>query len=153
MHHCPVCGFPGLAEAPRSPSGGGSYEICPSCGFQFGVDDDDRGITNVQAREKWISGGMAWHSKGSVSPSGWNGADQLKAYLSPAATPKAKKNVPAKRAVKKAAAKKAAPKKAGSKKTAGKPPGKKTAKKKVVQKKRLATKAAARSKPSAKKRR
>ena len=27
---CPVCGFVGLYEQPRSASGGGSYEFCPS---------------------------------------------------------------------------------------------------------------------------
>ena len=43
---CPVCGYPELEEPPRSPrTGGGSYEICPSCGFQFGVTDDDKGVS------------------------------------------------------------------------------------------------------------
>jgi rubrerythrin len=40
---CPVCGFPDLTEQPRYADGGSSDEICPSCGFQFGYDDDDRG--------------------------------------------------------------------------------------------------------------
>ena len=39
---CPVCGYPELEEVPRTHDGGGSYEICPSCSFQFGVSDDDK---------------------------------------------------------------------------------------------------------------
>lgn len=77
MPTCPVCGFPGLEEPPRSASGGGSYEICPSCGFQFGVDDDDKGISYEQARERWINGGMKWHSKGQAKPKSWNAEKQL----------------------------------------------------------------------------
>ena len=42
---CPVCGFKDLQECPRSVAEGGSYEICPSCGFQFEVSDDDDGFT------------------------------------------------------------------------------------------------------------
>ena len=52
-HTCPVCGFPKLKETPRTHDGGGSYEICPSCGFQFGVSDDDRGFSYEQWRERW----------------------------------------------------------------------------------------------------
>ncbi len=38
---CPVCGYPCLTERPRLPrSGGGWFEICPSCGSQFGLTDD-----------------------------------------------------------------------------------------------------------------
>jgi len=40
---CPVCGHPGLEDPPRMPSGGGSYEICWSCGFEFGWTDDAYG--------------------------------------------------------------------------------------------------------------
>ena len=77
MHVCPVCGFPSLREAPRAPSGGGSYEICPSCGFQFGVDDDDRGLTYEQARERWVEQGMPWRSRGKAAPKGWSPRTQL----------------------------------------------------------------------------
>ena len=77
MHTCPVCAYPKLQEPPRSPSGGGSYEICPSCGFQFGVDDDDKGLTFEQARERWIAGGMKWHSKGMAQPKTWDAAKQI----------------------------------------------------------------------------
>jgi hypothetical protein len=75
---CPVCGFPDLTESPRSErTGGGSYEICPSCGFEFGVTDDDRGFTYVEWRTQWVVKGMPWHSAVSRAPAGWNPIDQL----------------------------------------------------------------------------
>ena len=74
---CPVCGYDGLYEPPRSPSGGGSYEICPSCGFQFGVTDDDRGIDYATWREQWIANGTRWNGIGRQPPSGWDPAEQL----------------------------------------------------------------------------
>jgi hypothetical protein len=36
-HTCPVCGYGGLTEAPRSPTtGGGYYEICPTSASSLG---------------------------------------------------------------------------------------------------------------------
>jgi hypothetical protein len=62
-HTCPVFGYPSLTESARSPrSGRGSYEICPSCGFQFGVTDDDLGYTYEEWRTKWIAEGASWSS-------------------------------------------------------------------------------------------
>jgi RNAse (barnase) inhibitor barstar len=61
---CPVCGFPDLHELPHSDEGGGSYEICPSCGFQFGVSDEDRGFSYDQWRQEWIANGTPWRSVG-----------------------------------------------------------------------------------------
>jgi hypothetical protein len=55
---CPVCGYPDLTEPPRSPDGGGSYEICYSCGFEFGVTDDDLGFTYESWRSRWIERGI-----------------------------------------------------------------------------------------------
>jgi hypothetical protein len=75
---CPVCGYPGLREDPRPSWGGGSFEICPSCGFQFGVDDDDRGETFATWRARWIAEGMRWRSAGPPPP-GWEPAAQLRA--------------------------------------------------------------------------
>jgi hypothetical protein len=75
---CPVCGYPGLGEEPRPASGGGSYEICPSCGFQFGVDDDDRGETFDDWRARWAAAGSPWRSA-SPPPPGWDAAAQLRA--------------------------------------------------------------------------
>lgn len=80
-HQCPVCGFRGLKEPPRPPlSGGGSYEICPSCGFQFGVTDDDRGISYAAWRQLWIDRGMPCASEGIVlPPPNWEPGAQLRA--------------------------------------------------------------------------
>lgn len=75
---CPVCGFPELTEPPRHRTGSGSYEICPSCGFQFGVSDDDRGFTYDEWRARWIREGMPWNGEGQSPPSGWNPTEQLK---------------------------------------------------------------------------
>ena len=76
-HPCPVCGYPGLQEPVRGTDGGGSYEICPSCGFQFGVTDDDQAITPAQWREAWKRGGMKWNSRGQPQPRGWDPVRQL----------------------------------------------------------------------------
>ena len=77
-HLCPVCGYDGLYDPPRSPTtGGGSYEICPSCGFEFGVTDDDLGISYVDWRRLWIREGMQWQSVGRPQPHHWDPATQL----------------------------------------------------------------------------
>lgn len=70
-HQCPVCGYPKLKETPRSRDCGGSYEICPSCGFQFGVSDDDAGHTYEEWRERWRGEGMKWSSL-TKPPRAWN---------------------------------------------------------------------------------
>jgi hypothetical protein len=55
---------------PRHADGGGSDEICPSCGFQFGYDDDDRGISFEEWRRDWIKRDMPWSSQGIKPPGG-----------------------------------------------------------------------------------
>ena len=70
-HTCLVCAWPNLKEPPHSPSGGGSYEICPACGYQYGVDDHDRGITPAQWRRTWVQEGARWSSVGIKAPNGW----------------------------------------------------------------------------------
>ena len=86
-HTCPVCGFPNLTGAPRSPGGGGSFEICPSCGFQFGVSDDDAGFTFAQWRIRWQKGGMKWASV-SPAPKNWDAAAQLETLAAQAVVKK-----------------------------------------------------------------
>ncbi|GDY21168.1 hypothetical protein LBMAG56_25140 [Verrucomicrobiota bacterium] len=81
-HTCPVCAYPKLSEPPRSKSGGGSYEICPSCGFEFGVSDDDLGHTYESWRQAWQAGGMKWSSRGQKQPAAWNPAKQLSSLIS-----------------------------------------------------------------------
>ncbi len=70
---CPVCGYPELDE---DPSYIGSFEICPSCGFQFGVSDRDRGFTYEQWRNFWKALGMKWLGSGQP-PEDWNPKKQL----------------------------------------------------------------------------
>jgi hypothetical protein len=41
------------------------------------VDDDDKGISHEQWREKWIKGGMKWQSHGIAAPKDWNAERQL----------------------------------------------------------------------------
>lgn len=75
---CPVCGYPDLDEPPRSATGGASYEICPSCGFEFGVSDDDLGFTYEEWRERWIGLGMPWDSADIEEPAeDWDPRRQL----------------------------------------------------------------------------
>lgn len=76
-HTCPACGWPALREPPRSRSGGGSYEICPSCGFEFGVTDDDLQIAPKAWREAWVASGCRWNSRHRLPPAGWDPVAQL----------------------------------------------------------------------------
>jgi hypothetical protein len=78
-YRCPVCGYPDLAEPPRTEEGGGSFEICPSCGYQFGVTDDDRDISYEEWRGEWVAGGMKWWSRGRRQPPEWDPQAQLRA--------------------------------------------------------------------------
>ncbi|PYV19100.1 MAG: hypothetical protein DMG21_02685 [Acidobacteria bacterium] len=75
---CPVCGYDGLTEPRYREGSGGSYEICPSCGFQFGVTDDDSGYTHERWRKKWIAEGMKWDKGRTHPPKDWNPVQQLK---------------------------------------------------------------------------
>ncbi len=78
-HVCPVCHWPYLRERPRSASGGASFEICPSCGFQFGVSDDDAGRAPSEWRADWVARGMPWSSIGTAMPEKWDPSSQLAA--------------------------------------------------------------------------
>jgi hypothetical protein len=74
---CPVCGYPDLSDDPRTESRG-SYEICWSCGFEFGVTDDDLGYDYASWRTLWIERGMPWDSElRHPRPEGWDPVAQL----------------------------------------------------------------------------
>jgi hypothetical protein len=80
-----VCGYPGLLDPPYDDvSGGGSDEICPCCGTQFGYDDfsgDDPVLRRqrwTSLRERWVAAGMAWWSKSRPPPPGWDPSNQLR---------------------------------------------------------------------------
>ncbi len=95
---CPVCGY-GLGFEPwtdESPS----YEICPSCGIQFGYTDASpegaagRTRRHAEWRHRWIEEGMLWGGPGQKSlptlqhrawsfllpkpPPGWDPLQQLR---------------------------------------------------------------------------
>ena len=80
---CLVCGYPNLTALPRNDATGGSYEICPSCGFQYGVSDEDRGFTYASWRKQWIADGMKWDKGRSKPPEGWDPLEQLKMIVDP----------------------------------------------------------------------
>lgn len=126
MPTCPVCGYPDLDEPPRSASGGGSYEICPSCGFQFGVDDDDKGISHEEWRARWKEKGLPWSSRGIAMPKGWSASTQLAAAAGAASASKPKSAGKKARQAAKPPARKAAP---ATKKKAARAAGKTTRKK------------------------
>ena len=67
----------GVGAITLSATGGASYEICPSCGFQFGVSDDDAGISPAEWRAHWIRDGMKWSSQTSAAPPRWQPQRQL----------------------------------------------------------------------------
>jgi hypothetical protein len=77
---CPICGFDGLEYEPyvgRS----GSTEICPCCGFHFGVTewDEFEPITLAEWRAIWIKDGMPWRSLGNIHPPlNWDPVKQIR---------------------------------------------------------------------------
>lgn len=84
---CPVCGYDFFAEFGFKPwhDKSPSDEICPSCGFQFGLDDYDnnKGYETKSEkyylwRKKWISNECRWYSEGIKKPENWNQKEQLK---------------------------------------------------------------------------
>lgn len=78
---CPACGYPGLFEEPRSESGGGSYENCPSCGFEYGYTDEDLGFSYEGWRARWIEAGARWQDSSRPAPLGWDATHQLRSVF------------------------------------------------------------------------
>jgi len=54
---CPVCEFDGLKEEPFSEDNEPSYEVCPSCGFEFGFDSANDPAAFAEFRQRWIKNG------------------------------------------------------------------------------------------------
>lgn len=73
---CPVCGFDGLLEPAYNEQGSGSFEICPSCGFEYGYDDDDLGVTHEEHLAQWLAAGAEWFDP-EARPADWDLATQL----------------------------------------------------------------------------
>ncbi len=82
LFKCPVCGvaklrFPPYAQWPPPEGvelippyelqlGCPSYEVCPSCGYEFGNDDNPGTAapeTFEQYRERWIAEGSKWFDR------------------------------------------------------------------------------------------
>jgi hypothetical protein len=65
---CPVCGYP---------LGGGieEFDICPSCGTQFGYSDAVRPHADLRAR--WVARGAPWIGPPAFRPPGWSAVGQL----------------------------------------------------------------------------
>jgi hypothetical protein len=80
-YQCPVCGYPCLEEPARFEDGYPSWEICPSCGFEFGYDDDEAGHSYADWRQQWIADGMPWRLRSYRKPPGWDPQAQLRALL------------------------------------------------------------------------
>jgi uncharacterized Zn finger protein (UPF0148 family) len=71
---CPVCGYTDLFEPPRGEAGEASFEICPSCGTEFGCDDFE--VSHEALRIKWLEGGAKWYATHQQMPEGWDGKTQ-----------------------------------------------------------------------------
>ena len=74
---CPVCAYGGLEEPPYDEHGYESYEICPSCGTQFGYHDATR--SHAELRATWVAAGAQWTSRVIPPPEGWDGLIQVRA--------------------------------------------------------------------------
>jgi hypothetical protein len=65
---CPVCGYE-MEAPPRN------YRICPSCGTEFGVHDENASLEEL--RDSWIKTGPSWWSQTDPQPPDWNPFAQL----------------------------------------------------------------------------
>ena len=65
---CPVCGY-ALDRPARS------FNICPSCGTEFGYHDVGRSYDEL--RILWLQGGAKWWSRNRPAPPDWSGLAQL----------------------------------------------------------------------------
>jgi len=65
---CPVCGF-NMDDPPAN------YNICPSCGTEFGYDDFSR--KHEALRDEWVKAGARWFSKYQKEPANWNPISQM----------------------------------------------------------------------------
>jgi hypothetical protein len=74
---CPVCGYHGLTEPPHDAHGCASFQICPSCGTEFGYDDAAK--SHAALRKAWLDGGARWTSRVIAMPPNWDGYSQLAA--------------------------------------------------------------------------
>jgi len=76
-HTCPVCGFAQLAEPAYDNAGCASFELCPSCGTEFGYDDVTK--SHAELRALWLAAGTPWSSRATAPPPNWDAMEQLRA--------------------------------------------------------------------------
>ena len=65
---CPVCGY-GMEDPPKD------YNICPSCGTEFGHHDVNASISDL--RSAWLRTGPKWWSTATPAPDNWRPFEQL----------------------------------------------------------------------------
>ena len=65
---CTVCGFE-MEEGPRD------FNICPSCGTEFGLHDLNASLESLRAA--WLASGPTWHSTVLAQPPNWEPLLQL----------------------------------------------------------------------------
>jgi len=65
---CTVCGYE-MEEGPRD------WNICPSCGTEFGLHDVNSTIDDL--RTVWFASGPRWHSSVVPQPTNWNPFQQI----------------------------------------------------------------------------
>jgi hypothetical protein len=71
INMCPICGY--YMEEPPD-----DYNICPSCGTEFGLHDVNNSITELQAA--WLGvgpNGPVWWSQFDPPPANWNPLKQF----------------------------------------------------------------------------
>ncbi len=51
------------------------FNICPSCGTEFGNDDADWTVGELRAA--WLERGAQWFSNANHAPAGWNPVEQV----------------------------------------------------------------------------
>src|SRR5271156_4054200 len=88
MNKCPVCGYADLREPAYNGSGSPSFEICYSCGTEFGTDD--LFASHKTLRQQCISNGMKWHSSRRRPPANWDPVQQSQSVASDPPAPRRK---------------------------------------------------------------
>jgi len=69
---CPVCGYT-MARPIED------YDICPSCGTEFGVSDTNASIEEL--RSAWLLTGPNWWSESDPRPVSWNPFAQFAMFI------------------------------------------------------------------------
>src|SRR5215831_19596617 len=81
---CPVCGYPDLPKPPLDMS----YEICPSCGTEFGYSDfavsvEERHQRHRELMVQWLQTGPKWQAEWMEPPQDWDPRTQILEHLAP----------------------------------------------------------------------